>query len=388
VKLGDQTELKPDVGLFNTVFEQDAMGMALRAIDPRDSRWLRVNQKFCDMLGYTREELLQLTSVDISLPDERGLAIEYNEQLLRGELSSYSREKCYLRKDGTVIWTNIWLSAVLGPDGNPTKIISVIHDITQQKLAEKALLEANDLLEQRVEERTAELEQKNTELEQFAYTVSHDLKSPLVTVSGFVGLLGKDLQAGDDESVAKDMQHIVSAISQMGRSLDDLLELSRIGRIVNKSQPISLSQLSDEVTAILQGLLTDSEAEIEIAPDMPVVLGDKHRIRDVMQNLLENAIKFCGKNNTPRISVDAEIQGNRVQCRVKDNGIGIDPHYHDMVFGLFDRLDPDIYGSGVGLALVKRIIEVHNGKVWIESEGIGQGTQVYFTLPAASVEMR
>ncbi len=666
MKSVDLTEHAVGLELFNTIFEQDAMGMALRAIDPKKSCWLQVNQKFCDMLGYTREELLQLTSVDISLPDERDLSIEFNEQLLRDGLSSYSREKRYLRKDGTVIWTNIWLSVVRDRDGNPTQIISVIHDITEQKRAEEVLREAHDKLEQRVEERTseirdsekmfsqaarlaslghyvwdesigrsffvsdeyvrilgitvdqaltqydthekfinlvhpddreralasfieyyqrgnnynieyrivrpdgeeryvresgdpvvdhrgqvirivgilhditdmklaeldmraaketaeaaeellskvyqstpallaisapgdghhynvnnawssitgysrdealqktvlelnlwvnpedrvkfieairnqgfihnfetmfrtkygvekdmllsgefidfrgeetllvvgqditkqkqaekelkeahdglevrveertAELEQINIELEQFTYAVSHDLKSPLVTINGFIGLLGKDLQAGDDEGVKKDMQHIISAISWMGHLLDDLLELSRIGRVVNEPQSISLNQISNEAILILQGILTESEAKIEIAPAMPAVIVDKNRIIEVMQNLLENAIKFCGKDNTPKISVDAEIQGSRVQCRVKDNGIGIDPRYRDKVFDLFDRLDPDINGYGVGLALVKRIIEVHNGKVWIESEGIGQGTQVCFTLPAAS----
>ncbi len=139
MRLGDEVEHSAAVELFNTTFEQDAMGMALRAVDPHNSRWLRVNQKFCDMLGYTREELLQLTSVEISPPNERHLAVKYNEQLLRGDISSYSREKRYLRKDGTKIWTNIWLSAVLDPDGNPTQIISVIQDISERKAAEEAL---------------------------------------------------------------------------------------------------------------------------------------------------------------------------------------------------------------------------------------------------------
>jgi signal transduction histidine kinase len=240
-----------------------------------------------------------------------------------------------------------------------------------------------DELEVRVEARTAELEQRNIELEQFAYTVSHDLKTPLVTVNGFVGLLAKDVEAGDIVSAAKDMQQIVSAITKMGHSLDDLLELARVGSVVNEPQLLSLNQLSDEVIFAMQGLIAESGAEIEIAPDLPAVLADKNRIAEVIQNLFENAIKFCGDDNTPKISVDSEIQGNWVQCRVKDNGIGIDPLYHDKVFELFDRLDPKIDGTGVGLALVKRIIEVHDGKVWIESEGTGQGTRICFTLPAA-----
>ncbi len=172
MKSGDQIERRATVELFNTVFEQDVMGMAIRAIDPNNSRWVRVNQKFCDMLGYTRAELLQLTSVDISLPDERDLSIEYNEQLLRGELRSYSREKRFLRKDGTLIWTNIWLSAVPNPDGNPTQIISVIQEVTQQKLAEEALLEAHDLLEQRVKERTIELRESEKLFKQAAEIAS------------------------------------------------------------------------------------------------------------------------------------------------------------------------------------------------------------------------
>jgi len=139
VRMGDHAEHNAAGELFNTAFEQDAMGVALRAVDPSNSRWLRVNQKFCDMLGYTREELLQLTSVDISLPDERHLAVKYNEQLLRGDFRSYSREKRYLRKDGTAIWTQIWLSAVLDPDSNPTQIISAIQDISERKEAEEAL---------------------------------------------------------------------------------------------------------------------------------------------------------------------------------------------------------------------------------------------------------
>ncbi len=155
----DQTEHSLATNLFNTVFEQEEMGMALRAVDPRNSRWLRVNQKFCDMLGYTREELLQLTSIDISPPNEHEMSFEYNKKLLRGELTSYSRDKRYQRKDGTIIWTNISLLAVHAPDGEPTQVISIINDISQQRLAEKVLIGSQDNLDEIITSRTTKLEE-------------------------------------------------------------------------------------------------------------------------------------------------------------------------------------------------------------------------------------
>ncbi len=233
-----------------------------------------------------------------------------------------------------------------------------------------------------------QLEQKNAELEQFAYTVSHDLKSPLVTVGGFLGLLEKDLEAGDIKRVREDIQKIVVATHNMGRLLDDLLELSRVGRTIGEPELFSLSQVTEGVVSRLHGLIEDSGANIESASDMPSVLADKQRISEVMQNLLENAIKFSGEENQPRISVSARERDKYVECRVRDNGIGIDPRYQDKVFGLFDRLDLGIEGTGIGLALVKRIVEAHQGKIWIESDGDGQGTQVCFTLPAAEGEYR
>ena len=239
-------------------------------------------------------------------------------------------------------------------------------------------------LEARLHERTAELEKSNVELQQFAYAASHDLKSPLVSIKGFLGLLSKDIQSGDDERVARDLQHIALATDQMGRSLDGLLNLSRINHVEITPQKFSLSHLSEEVKIMLQDLIPSNEIEIEIAPDMPEVFADKARIGEAMRNILENAIKFRREGVTLKISVDAEIQANRVQCRVADNGIGIDLRYLDRVFGLFEQLDQSADGTGVGLALVKRIIESHGGEVWAESDGSGEGASIFFTLDASS----
>ena len=169
----------------------------------------------------------------------------------------------------------------------------------------------------------------------------------------------------------------------MDRSLDGLLKITRIGLVVNTPQRFSLNQLCEELKNTMQELVARNEIEIEIAPDMPEVFADKTRISEAMRKILENAIKFCQEDVKPKISFDAEIQGHRVQCRVKDNGIGIDSRYLDRIFGLFEQLNQGIDGTGVGLALVKRIIESHDGEVWAESDGNGEGASIYFTLDAS-----
>ena len=228
-----------------------------------------------------------------------------------------------------------------------------------------------------------QLEQKNTELERFTYTASHDLKSPLVTIKGFLGLLEKDLELKDQDRVQKDMLQITSAADKMSRLLDDLLEISRVGQVVNQPEIFTLNELSEEVLFLLQGAIAKSGAVIDFAANMPPVFADRRRIQEVLQNLLENAIKFSGDNNTPKISISAELQDNKVLCKVRDNGIGIEPRFQEVVFQLFDRLEVNVEGTGVGLALVQRIIELHDGEIWIESEGIGRGSLFCFTLPPA-----
>ena len=226
-----------------------------------------------------------------------------------------------------------------------------------------------------------QLEQKNTELERFTYTVSHELKSPLVTVKGFLGLIEKDLAAGHGERAREDMKKISHAVDVMNKQLDDLLELSRIGQTVTQTSSFSLSGLCRDVMEIMQGLIGDRNAVIEIDDEMPHVVADQARVRAVIKNLVENGIKFVAEDRQPRIVIDAERRQDQVLCRVRDNGPGIEPRYQERVFGLFERLDTEIAGTGVGLALVKRIIEIHNGEVWIESQGDRQGCCFCFTLP-------
>ncbi len=229
----------------------------------------------------------------------------------------------------------------------------------------------------------AELESKNAELERFTYSVSHDLKSPLITISGFVGLLKKDLaQGGKGERVEADIAYISKAAKHMEQLLDELLELSRVGRVINPPTEVSLNEIAREALSTVAGRVSDRGVKVEIAPDLPVVYADRPRIVEVLGNLIDNAVKFMGDQPDPCVEIGARREGKDAVFFVRDNGIGIDPVYHDKIFALFDKLDHKAEGTGVGLAIVKRIVELHSGRIWIESEGTGTGSSFCFTLPA------
>jgi signal transduction histidine kinase len=229
----------------------------------------------------------------------------------------------------------------------------------------------------------ADLAAKNAELERFSYTVSHDLKSPLVTVRGFAGLAGTDLAAGQLARVRRDLGRIVAATDRMHRLLDDLLELSRVGRVVHPPEDVLLGDLAREAVELVRGQLGESRVAVEIADDLPVVRADRRRLREVLQNLVENAAKFTAGEREPRVTIGVRQDGEERVFFVRDNGRGIEPRFLEKVFDLFEKLDPMAEGTGVGLALVRRIIEAHGGRTWAESDGPGLGSTFCFTLPPA-----
>jgi signal transduction histidine kinase len=243
----------------------------------------------------------------------------------------------------------------------------LFSDLQAQLAARKALIN--------------ELENKNAELERFTYTVSHDLKSPLFTIRGFLGYLEQDALAGDHERLKTDLQRITEATDKMQRLLNELLELSRIGRLMNAPAALSLNELAAEALELVHGRITERGITVQIEPDLPTVYGDRPRLVEVLQNLLDNAAKFMADQQEPciQIGMQGDEQGQPI-FYVRDNGMGIAPEHHERVFGLFNKLDPKTDGTGIGLALVKRIIEVHGGRIWVESE-IGKGATFFFTLP-------
>jgi PAS domain S-box-containing protein len=252
-------------------------------------------------------------------------------------------------------------------------VLAMVRDVSLQKW----------ILNER-EKLISELELKNAELERFTYTASHDLKSPLITIKGFLGFLREDTQSGNVKRLESDIQRIGDAADKMQRLLNDLLELSRVGRQVNNPQTIDLNELIAEVLELLHGRLYSGNILVSVEENLPHGYGDRARLLEVLQNLIDNAAKFMGDQPNPHIEIgqDGSAEDGSPIFFVRDNGIGIDPKFQDRIYGLFDKLDPRTDGTGIGLALVKRIIEFHGGRIWLESE-LGKGSIFYFTIPQA-----
>ena len=247
----------------------------------------------------------------------------------------------------------------------------------------RAARQATDRARHDLERAIGELEKRNAELERFTYTVSHDLRSPLVTVMGFLGAVEAAAINGETSSCRETWRASVARADRMDRLLRELLELSRVGRTARAAETVTFADLVREARALVDGRLRERGVRIEVAEDLPSVRGDRQRLVEVLQNLLDNAAKFMGEQQDPRIEVGVRQDHGPPVFFVRDNGRGIEPRYHEKVFGLFERLDPTDEGTGVGLALVKRIVEVHGGRVWVESAGLGRGSTFCFTLPGA-----
>ena len=332
-----------------------------------DGLYLEINEGFTGLTGYTPADVLGRTSVEINI----WVNIEDRNRLVKGlrEHGMVQNLEVQFRfKDGTVRF-GLMSARIIQVNDEPC-ILSITRDITERKHAE---VEREKLI--------TNLEAQNIELERFVYTLSHDLKAPLVTINGFLGYLEEDISSGNLERTKNDIQRIDAATKRMQRLLDELLELSRIGRLMNLPEEVFFEEVIREALQLLQNQFQVNQIMFQIEPNLPKVFGDRERLIELVHNLAENASKFMGNQSDPQIEFGQSGEENgKPVLYIKDNGIGIAPEFHERVFNLFERLDPKTEGTGVGLALAKRIIEFHGGRIWVESE-LGKGATFYFTLP-------
>ncbi|MEN9562191.1 MAG: hypothetical protein RIR73_435 [Chloroflexota bacterium] len=348
---------------FSKAFESTQVFMTL---ENQEHVFVDANKAFLEGVGFRRDEVIGHSASELSLLDDSE-DIQHVRMAVQEHGFLKDFEIRYRRRSGA-IGAILLSSEKFVVDGQEYILTSGL-DITARKQAEADR-----------EKLIADLESKNTELERFTYTVSHDLKSPLVTINGFLGYLAQDAASGNMDRLKKDMQRIQDAVNKMQRLLNELLELSRIGRMMNSPQVNSFNELIDEALEIVQGRLSGRNVHVLIEPNLPAIFGDKPRLIEVMQNLLDNAAKYMGSQPNPRIEIGCQNKENEKPVFfVRDNGLGIAPEYHERIFGLFNKLDSTSEGTGIGLALVKRIIEVHGGKIWVESV-LGNGATFYFTV--------
>jgi PAS domain S-box-containing protein len=356
---------------FRRTFQLASSGLAHVGLD---GRFLRVNPRAREIFGYTEAELCALTVKDLSHPDDRDAADGPRARVLAGEIESARLEKRYFRKDGRMLWVAVAIAMERDAQGRPLYAISVLDDITERKQAELALREAHE-----------ELKRSNAELEQFAYVASHDLQEPLRMVSSYTQLLGRRYGDKLDADAKEFMGYIVDGAARMKQLIEDLLAYSRVGTKAKEFRAVELATPLRRALANLKVAVEETGAQVSHDP-LPGVHGDEVQLAQVFQNLIGNALKFRSQS-APRIHIEVSENEMHWEIAVRDNGIGIEAQYFERIFMLFQRLHNkgEYPGTGIGLAIVKKVVERHGGQVRVESE-LGKGSAFIFTLPRAAKE--
>jgi PAS domain S-box-containing protein len=358
---------------YRVTLASAAAGVANVALD---GRFLGVNRRFCEITGYPEQELLARTFMDITHPGDLDSDLAQMRRLAAGQIPWYTLEKRYLRKTGPPVWVVLTVGALRDKEGRTSEYVATVTDITAQKQAQQEVTRLNAELEERVRERTAELEA-------FTYTVTHDLRAPLTSLSGFTEMLA-DEYAGQLAGPGMEyVAHMSAATERMQNLIDDLLTLTGASHAAIEPAAVDLSEISRAAIAALRR--ADPGRGVDVAIEDGVrVTGDERLLRTVLENLLGNAWKFTAR--TPQAAIrfaTLPAAAGTVHCCVSDNGPGFDPADAGKLFRPFSRLQSaaDFPGNGIGLASVQRIIERHHGRCWAEGSP-GSGAKIHFTLPA------
>jgi PAS domain S-box-containing protein len=339
-----------------------------------------VNAQTLKMFGYSREEMIG-QPVEVLMPTRYESLHPFRRFSLFDTPSSRPVAEGFelfcLNKEGKEFPVEINLSPMETDEGK--LLTAAIRDVSEKRQLEKMIRNTNITLERKVRQRTEELERKNKELEQFAYVASHDLQEPLRTIASFVDLLGKQYKSKLDDNADKYMDYILQSSDRMKTLIKDLLDYSRLGR-EKEARQVNCNNIVGEVKADLNRVIRDNQAEVK-AEELPVIEAYPTELKLLFQNLVSNSIKFRRPEVPPVVEIRASKENGHWKFAFKDNGIGIEEQYLDRIFVIFQRLhNRTAYeGSGIGLAHCKKIVELHGGKIWVESE-VGVGSIFYFTI--------
>ncbi len=362
---------------FRGFFELSLVGAAMT---DRAHRWLEVNDRLCMMLGSPRSRLTRQTWLERIHRDDRALHLMQFDRILNRVIDGYTLDARFIRSDGSMIHTAMNVGCVRRRDGEVDHFLLVLSDITERTNAEDAVRKLNAELEHRVAERTSQLAAANRELEAFCYSVSHDLRAPLRSIDGFSQALLEDCSDKLDADGRDCLRRVRSASQRMGELIDALLKLSRVARAGIHRTRLDLSAIARQIADGLAAAHPERQVDWFIEPEL-YVEGDRHLLSVVMENLLENAFKYTGRNAHAHIEFGRLPNGDAARFYVKDDGAGFDMAYADKLFQPFQRLHrPDEFeGHGIGLATVQRIIHRHGGRTWATSES-GRGATFFFEL--------
>ncbi|MGL5940485.1 MAG: PAS domain-containing sensor histidine kinase [Waterburya sp.] len=394
VAMRDITELKhieqalwESKARFLETFTHAAVGMAIVALD---GSWLEVNPALCQIVGYSPAELQATNFQAITYPEDLESDLAKVQQLLSGEISFYQMEKRYIHKQGSLVWINLSVSLVKDQYDQPLYFVALIENINERKQAEQALATLNEQLEDKVKQRTIEIQQvnnlllgtteqlkkSNRELEQFAYITSHDLKAPLRAIANLSEWIEEDLQDKLDDDTRHNMSLLRGRVYRLENLINGLLDYSRVGRQKFESQFVDVAKM---LTEIIDSLDVPKNLTVEIQGNMPTLTTEVIPLQQVFNNLINNAIKHSDLEQGI-ITISAKEQNDFYEFAIADNGKGIDPKYHERIFTIFQTLEArdTRESTGIGLAIVKKAVENQDGRVWVESQ-LGEGAVFRFT---------
>jgi PAS domain S-box-containing protein len=374
VRVGERTaELRESEERFGLFFDDSPVGAVVLA---PDHRLIRVNKAFCEMLGYSKEELVGLRPGDITYPEDAEPSNALLAGLRAGSVPVFQSDQRYVGKTGEIVWVHVTATAIHDGDGAPRDILEVVEDVTSRRRQEEEIRKLNRELEQKVAELTA----ANNELKTFTNSVSHDLRAPLRQVDGFSVILLEEAGARLNASDLAWLERIREGTQRMGRMVDGLLTFSRAGHHALERRPAGLNSLVEEALAEIRPDTEGRNIEWRIG-ELPFVDCEPGLMRQVFQNLLSNAVKFTRPRRQALIEIGQTVVDGQAAIFVRDNGVGFSMKYVGKLFGIFQRLHrrEDFEGTGIGLATVQQIVQKHGGRVWAEAE-LDQGATFYFTL--------